>query len=48
MMSKSIRTQCVGVAFYVGILHGVQVDLEWILHDDEVDSDTVRGRGLLL
>jgi hypothetical protein len=31
-MSKSIRTRCVGVAFYVGILH-----------DARVDSDTMRG-----
>jgi hypothetical protein len=36
VMSKSIRTWCVGVAFHVGILHDVQVD-----------SDTVRGCGVL-
>jgi hypothetical protein len=36
MMSESIRTRCVGVAFHVGVLRDV-----------EVDSDTMRRRGLL-
>jgi hypothetical protein len=58
MMPKSIRTRCVGVVFYAGILHDVEVDSDTarvsvafhagrILHDAEVDPDTVCARGLL-
>jgi hypothetical protein len=53
-MSKTIPTLCVGVTFYVGILHDVEVDSDTvrvgvafhvgrILHDVEVDSDMTCG-----